>query len=690
MPFIFLHRYPFLRLLLPLIIGIVCGDFLYFHTVYISFLLFVGVSSFLFLSALLSHFLTRFSFRWLFGASVSLLFFVLGSGSMNLRLQETQYSSLQPEEVVRRVVLTGKPEKKEHSLLCRARTEEGKRVLLYLAPDSAAQQWQGGEVLLISARIVPPVNKGNPDEFDYVRYLSRKGIAGTAYVAAGRWRLLACRGEASLLQKALSYREKILDVYRKLGFEGDSFAVLSALTVGYKEELSEDIRETYSVSGASHVLALSGLHIGFLYALLCFVMRGLLRYVVAMRWLRAIALLLLLWSFAFFTGLSPSVVRSVIMFSLFALAGAFIRESISMNTLAATALFMLLACPGWVFDVGFQLSFCAVAAILLIYPPLYRRLPPGNRILKKVGALLAVSLVAQVGTAPLVLLYFSRFSTHFLLTNLLVVPLVSLIMYAAVLMLAATPFPAIQGVLAIGVRWLVEALNGSVRWIERLPFSSVDGVWTDHAEVFCFYLSVLLLLYYMVFRRRNCLLALGVCILAGGSYHLVRQVADRPHQCVRFYNVRGCAAVHCIAAGGRSWLAYADSVPDGKRLLRVASRYWHRHHLQVPVVVTGDYVSPDFSRQGGILAFGDKRVCIVNDNESRNKTSSQPLFIDYLYLCRGYSGEVEGLAGLFTIDTVILDVSLPDYRKEALISECRRLGIKILSLSDEGSLRFLL
>lgn len=690
MPSISLHRYPFLRLLLPLIIGIVCGDFLYFHAVSISFLLFAGASSFLFLSVLLSHFLTRFSFRWLFGVSVSLLFFVLGAGSMNLRLQETQYSSLQPEEAVSRVILTGKPEEKEHSLLCRARTEEGKRVLLYLAPDSAAQQWQGGEELLISARILPPVNNGNPDEFDYARYLSRKGIAGTAYVAAGRWRLLARRGEMSLLQRALSYREKILDVYRKLGFEGDSFAVLSALTVGYKEELSEDIRETYSVSGASHVLALSGLHIGFLYALLCFVMRGLPRYVAAMRWLRAIAILLLLWSFAFFTGLSPSVVRSVIMFSLFALAGAFIRESISMNTLAATALFMLLACPGWVFDVGFQLSFCAVAAILLIYPSLYRRLPPGNRMLKKIGALLAVSLVAQVGTAPLVLLYFSRFSTHFLLTNLLVIPLVSLIMYAAVLMLAATPFPAIQGVLAMGVRWLVEALNGAVRWVERLPFSSVDGVWTDRVEVFCFYLSVLLLLYYIVSRRRNGLLALGVCILAGGSYHLARQVADRPHQCIRFYNVRGCAAVHCIAADGHSWLAYADSVPDGKRLSRVASRYWYRHHLQAPVAVTGDYVSPDFSRKSGILSFGNKRVCVVNDNQSRNKTSSQPLFIDYLYLCRGYGGGVEGLAGLFTVDTVILDVSLPDYRKEALISECRRLGIKILSLSDEGSLRFLL
>lgn len=690
MPFAYLHRYPFLRLLIPLIAGIVCGDLLYFHTFFISFPLFAGAFSFLFFAAFLSHFRAGFSFRWLFGLSVILLFFVLGAGGMNLRLQQTHWAFAEQEETVRQVVLAAKPEKKEHSLLCRARTGDGKNVLLYLALDSTAQQWQGGEELLISARMASPANNGNPDEFDYVRYLRRKGIAATAYVAAGHWQLLTQRHEPSLPQKALSYREKILQLYREAGFEGDSFAVLSALTVGYKEELSDDIRETYSVSGASHVLALSGLHIGFLYALLCFVMRGLPGNVAAVRLIRAVAILLLLWGFAFFTGLSPSVVRSVVMFSVFALAGAFRRESISMNTLAATALFMLVARPGWLFDVGFQLSFCAVAAILLIYPWLYRRVPVAHWFWKKAWALMAVSLAAQVGAAPLVLLYFSRFSTHFLLTNLLVIPLVSLVIYAAVLMLLATPFPVVQSGLAVGVRWLVDALNGSVRWVERLPFSSVDGVWTDRMEVFCFYLAVLSLLYYIASRRRNGLLALGFCLLAGSSYHLARQVADRPRQCIRFYNVRGCAAVHCIAAGGCSWLAYADSMPDTKRLSRAASGYWNRHRLQVPVAVTGDYASPHFSRRHDILVFGNKRVCMVNGNERRNKTSLRPLFIDYLYLCKGYGGGVEELAGLFTVDTVILDVSLPGYRKEALIGECRRLKIKFLSLSDEGSLRFLL
>ena len=194
------------------------------------------------------------------------------------------------------------------------------------------------------------------------------------------------------------------------------------------------------MSGASHVLALSGLHIGFLYMLLLLLLKWLPGNVWGVRLFRAIVIITALWGFAFITGLSPSVVRSVIMFSLLALSVLSGRTGISLNTLALTAFIMLAVHPFWLFDVGFQLSFSAVTAILLIYPRLFRLLPIGNGVLKKVWALMCVSLAAQIGTAPLVLLYFSRFSTHFLLTNLLVIPLVSVIMYSAVILLVVSPF----------------------------------------------------------------------------------------------------------------------------------------------------------------------------------------------------------------------------------------------------------
>lgn len=689
MLFASLHRYPFLRLLIPLIVGILCGDYLFSRGISVSWLLFLGASLLLFLLLVAFYFSKRFSYRWLFGFSTYLLFWSIGVGMMSLRLQQTK--CLFPDsEAVYRVVLTEKPEEKERSLFCKVKTDKDKTLLLYLAKDSAGWPLKHGDELLVFSRVTPPKNNGNPDEFDYTRYSLHKGVSGTGYVRSGNWKRIASHSDHSSRQTALLYREELLSLYRSLGFEKDEFAVLSALTVGYKDELSDDIRETYSVSGASHVLALSGLHIGFLYALLLFCLRWLPGRIKGFLWLRTLIVLVALWGFAFFTGLSPSVVRSVIMFSLFALSGLLSRKGISFNTLAVAAVLMLLYNPSWLFDVGFQLSFSAVAAILLIYPSLYRLLPVGNRVLKWLWGLLCVSVAAQIGTLPFVLIYFSRFSTHFLLTNLLVIPLVSLIMYVAVIMLATSFLPVVQGAIAWVLKKMIALLNDSVRWVEQLPFSSIDGIWVDGWEVLLFYLSVLWFMSYVVSRRGWKLVALGVCVLLGGSYHFYKRVENRPRQSIVFYQVRGCAAVHCIAANGQSWLVYADSIPDEKRLLRSVSASWHRQRLQTPIFLTKDYSSNSFCVLNQILTFGDKRVGVVKDNRWKNKTATQPLSIDYLLLCKGYAGQLEELTHLFVIKHVVLDSSLSDYQKKKFSDECRRLGIHFISLSDEGSVRFLL
>ena len=222
----------------------------------------------------------------------------------------------------------------------------------------------------------------------------------------------------TLRQAALDCRDGVVGLYQKLGFDGDELAVLSALTVGDKDKLSDDIIETYSVSGASHVLALSGLHIGFLYILFWYLFR---LFWMRWRWLKPCLLLVivaLLWGFAFITGLSSTVVRSVVMFSLLTLSSMQHERPLTLNTLAATAFLMLVCRPFWLFDLGFQLSFLAVMAIVIIQPKLYALWPVKHRLLRYLWGLVTVSVSAQLVTAPLILLCFSRFSTHFLLTNL--------------------------------------------------------------------------------------------------------------------------------------------------------------------------------------------------------------------------------------------------------------------------------
>lgn len=242
----------------------------------------ICLSGFLLLFA--AYFLSRkYRFNYLYGIVVFLCCFALGAGITEGRLHRTDFPFSDKAEVYQ-AVIQETPETKERSILCRVRIE-GKvgadnlwvekynhTALLYLSKDSASTTLKQGDRLWVHARLMPPTNNSNPDEFDYVRYFLRKGGSATAYVPEGHWQVVGYETSRTLRQASLDYRRRVIEPYQCLGFQGDNLAILSALTVGDKENLSENILETYSIAGASHVLALSGLHIGFLYALLFFLL----------------------------------------------------------------------------------------------------------------------------------------------------------------------------------------------------------------------------------------------------------------------------------------------------------------------------------------------------------------------------------------------------------------------------------
>lgn len=643
----------------------------------------------------------RYSFRRLYGGTVFFFLFCLGITLVTRQLQKTEYA-FSNETSVYRVTLDEEPEIKERSILFHSVLSgevqkdtflhaAAKNVfLLYFPKDTAAYTLRRGDELLIHARLNPPVNNGNPDEFDYARYLMCKGVSGTAYVPAGHWKIIGYDESRSFRQIALDYRKKVISLYRSLGFKGDELAVLSALTVGDKDELGEDIVETYSVTGASHVLALSGLHVGFLYVLFLFILSPLWRRWNYLKPFLLLVIILLLWSFAFFTGLSSSVVRSVIMCSLLALSNLQMEKPLTMNTLAVTAFLMLLVNPVWLFDVGFQLSFAAVAAILLFQPEIYRLWTIKNHFLRKMWGLVTVSITAQIGTAPLVMLYFSRFSTHFLLTNLWVIPMVTIIMYTAVLLFVLMPFPFVQQGVAMALDTMIRVQNAVLHWIEQLPFASIDNIWIDVWGVLLFYLCFMLG-YHALTRRTvtNAYIALFALMLST-SYHTFTLLSYVPRRSLEFYNVRGCPAVHCLADNANSWLVCADSLPNITRLQRALSPHWNHLRLEQPVLVTGDFSIPEISVHNQIVSYGGKHICLLADSRWRSKQANVPISIDYLYISKGYKGDIKELTSLFTVETVVLDSSLSDFYQDKIINDCIRLGIPYLSLSKKGSIRILL
>ncbi len=729
----YLQRPLFLRLLLPLATGILFADW-YFFSHRSLFPIDSASGCYQFLSTpssawiyvilpfslFLIYVLSRYNrFHCLEGIAISLFFFGFGIVITTELLHETDFP-FSGKTGIYEVVICTNPQPTARSIACQAlltgelqhgrlkHFREKYTFLLYFSKDSvAAGLRRGGRFgvlagmqysdsiattlcrgnrLLLYSRLSPPANDGNPDEFDNVHYLICKGISGTAYIAGGHWRIIGYESSHTLRQQAFDLRDRIERLYRRLGFRGDRLAVLSALTLGDKEELSHEIKETYSIAGASHILALSGLHIGFLYGLFLFLLRPLWKWKASFKFVAGCFIILLLWGFAFFTGFTPSVVRSVIMFSLLTIARVLRNEQLSLNTLSATALLMLVCNPLWLFDVGFQLSFSAVAAILLLQSRFYHLIIVKGHFLRSIWGLLTLTAAAQIGTFPLVLYYFSRFPVHFMLTNLWVTFMTLLILYGALLLLLLTPFPFLQLAFAKMVNLLIGVQNGLLACIKKLPFASVNDLFVDKWEVLLLYSVFLLLVWYFskpVFRRAFTAL---FSILVLVSYHFSLSIYCRPCRSLIFYNLRDCPAVHCLATTGQSWLACADTTPRLAHMQRALSRYWNRMHLSAPQIISCDYSSPILSFHHHLLIYAGKTICLLNDNSWEDRTSLHPLAVDYLYISKGYEGYLADLQSLFSIRTVILDGSLSVYRAKRIGMECLRLGIPYVVLTEHGAL----
>lgn len=303
----------------------------------------------------------------------------------------------------------------------------------------------------------------------------------------------AGEGEASRIERTQQYflhqRSLLLERLETAGLSDDRYAVVAAMALGDRSALTKELKETYSKTGASHVLALSGLHLGIIYALLSML-------VVGRRWqmIRQVAIILSIWAFVFLVGMSASVVRSAVMLTVYALLALGHRQKMSINTLAFTAIVMLLITPKALFDVGFQMSFMAVFSILLFVPLFYRPFSAEylmtHRAISWLWGMMAVSIAAQIGVAPLIAYYFGRFSCYFLLTNFIVIPAATLILYLA---LGTLLIPSLGVVLAS----MVGLLNTTLLYIATIPGATIEGLHPSVGLTVAIY-GVLLAAYYLL------------------------------------------------------------------------------------------------------------------------------------------------------------------------------------------------
>ena len=434
--------------------------------------------------------------------SASLVLLVCGTGMLVITLHEKRLdkglepTSTSQEMDVWMIVLDEPPEKGRNSY--RAGSEawmgagDGKfeykgRCLAYLRPGEGMPVPPTGTRILTSQTPEPILFKGNPGGFDAHTHYRRQGLPTSVFLDLDRCVILGGIERKNVMAWVYESRDRILGILQRYIRHPEALGIAEALLIGYRGHLDRSVADAYAGTGVIHVIAISGLHIGMIYAIAMGLAGMILGKTAAGRY-RPLAVIPLLWAFAMMTGCSASVMRSVCMFTVIGVGTSLLgRRGRPLNTLLATAFLLLAFRPHWIHDIGFQLSFTAVAGIMLLYPGIRASAAFDNRAAALLWDSIALTLSAQLLTTPLILFHFGRFPLLFLFTNLVAVPLSSLILLAELLLCAVSPFPATA-------EWMGSAIESAILWMNRyvadmdgIPHSSLEGVHINALSTLCLY-----------------------------------------------------------------------------------------------------------------------------------------------------------------------------------------------------------
>ena len=625
--------------------GILVSDSLFSDAT--SLLWLAGAWGITFLLAIILHFSSRYERRMLFGTVVFLNMALLG-GILYLAEREMVRLDWPEEESVYIGTIIDVPHRKPKTMQAVVEVEQmravadtvwrkvGRRIMLYWMPDSIQGELECGNRVCFRANVSRPVSDADFSGFDYGLYLERQGIGGTAVAYVGQWQKLDTERPLSLRLRALLWREEIVDSFRSWGLKGEVLAVVSALTVGDKSELTRELKDSYTAAGTSHILALSGTHIVLLAMIVSWMLFP-LRYFRGGKQMTGVLVVLFLWLFAFLSGLSPSVIRAVVMYSLCVVATVVSEDRFSaVSSVSLAAFLMLVYRPMYLFDVSFQLSYVAVLSLLVIYPSVEKLFHCRWKLVNYVWQTIALSFAAQLGTLPFVLCYFGTFPTYFLLANLVVTPLSVVILGLSLVCLVCGSFSW----LLKGLEWAVLLLNGTMKWVQGLSGSQITSVYFSPFQAWLFALALIFVLLYVTHRSAKRLIGSLCCLNLLVATFLIERFT--PAEDYLYFTRAGI---------------YTKRERNVSRLLS----------------------------DGSIYQIKELRVVLADDVRWRNKQTKERLPLDYVYICRGFRGSVKDLNELFRIKHIVFDDSLNENFKEQLKRECETAGLAYVDIGETGS-----
>jgi len=558
------------------------------------------------------------------------------------------------------------------------------KVLLYLQPSAGASALRYGDLLFVHthlSRILPPCN---PDAFDNQLYMRRRGIYYTGFVREESWERFGSAPANPLKSVAQKARNRLTDIYITSGMSGDELGILKAILLGDDDTLDPELKASYASAGVSHILCVSGMHVGVIFMIINFLLKPLDLFRTS-RIIKTIFVMLVIWLYAHITGLAPSVTRSATMFTFVALGQLLRRHTNVFHSLFASMFILLVLNPLLLFEVGFQLSYLAVAGIVLFQPKLSALYSCRTRVGKYFWELLTVSIAAQLGTSPISIYYFAQFPNYFMLSNLSVIALSFLVIITGVALLPISFIPLIANWLSWLLTWEIRMMNRIIVFIERLPHSVTENIDYHIVQVILLY-GVIGFFCLLLYRwSRKVFWTTGVLFtLFLFSFAVKKEIWNHETEFMP-YHIRKCSAVSFHWKG--QTVLFSDSIRCEKDKLYQYNIRTHarKHHLNGPVVPidTVAFDTPFLCKRGNFVRFCDKTYYLLTHKQKiMNNVNQKTLSVDCLLLRQNPRQPPDEVMEVLPFREVVADGSNTPFYIERWRDFCAEKGIPFTYTGD--------
>jgi competence protein ComEC len=553
--------------------------------------------------------------------------------------------------------------------------KDGSKAVLYLERNKESEAIAYGDKLVFYSQLktIPPPK--NPCEFDYKRYLSIKNIHLQSYIKAGAWQRISQNKGSFILHLSKDIRNRLLNIFRDCNMDVREYGVVAAMLLGNSDELDPEVKHSYSVAGVSHILCVSGMHVGIIYLIISSFLR-LFAKIRNRKILCSLILLSCVWLYACITGLAPSVMRAADMFSFVAVGDMLKRKTISYNSLLMSLFCLLLFNPLLLFEVGFQYSYLAVFGILWTQRPLNKIFRPRTKIGKFIWNIITVSFTAQLFTAPLSILYFHQFPNYFLLTNIVVITLAPLVIGLGITVLLFSVFPIFCfSYLSMGLMYLVKFMNWIIVHVEALPYAVTENISFSALQVVFIYLLIVLFFAAFLYRSKHFLFSALVCTMVVLGMDIYKQITVNNAQELIFYSLSSGYAIDCIE-NRHSTLVCDSNTYQSQKVYDYSIKNNHIYHR---IAATEKRSGSDF------VKFHDKTIFIMRQAVYAIPVE-QKIKVDYLVLTNKVNIPLERLREMVDFKMILTDASYPSYRRERIQKACLANAIPYHDLKNQGSL----